>query len=71
MPEFPTISTKKLVKIIEKKGFFLKRQKGSHAFYYNPNTKKSTVIPMHNRDVPKGILRKILHDVGISSDEIL
>jgi len=30
---------------------------GSHHFYHNPETKKSTIVPFHGKDVPKGLMR--------------
>lgn len=41
------------------------RQKGSHRICRTPDGRE-TVIPMHARDLGKGLLRKILKDLGLS-----
>ncbi|WP_199317372.1 type II toxin-antitoxin system HicA family toxin [Planktothricoides raciborskii] len=43
MSNFPTVKAKEFIKVIEKLGFYLDRQKGSHAIYKNING--SRVVP--------------------------
>jgi len=69
MSKLPCISPEKLARILEKCGFELERISGSHHFYHNRKTKKSTVVPFHSRDVPKGLLNEILKEAGISREE--
>jgi predicted RNA binding protein YcfA (HicA-like mRNA interferase family) len=69
MTKLPCIPPEKLAKILEKCGFELERISGSHYFYHNSKTKKSTVVPFHGFDVPKGLLNEILKQAGISRDE--
>ncbi|MBI4014501.1 MAG: type II toxin-antitoxin system HicA family toxin [Candidatus Aenigmarchaeota archaeon] len=38
----PRLTAKQIIKIIEKKGFFLVRQSGSHRIYRNPECKRIT-----------------------------
>jgi predicted RNA binding protein YcfA (HicA-like mRNA interferase family) len=70
MGKLPAITPKKLIKILEQKGFVLKRVKGSHHFYYHSESKKITVVPMHNKDLPKGTLMAILKQSGIAPEEL-
>ncbi|MGK7939863.1 MAG: type II toxin-antitoxin system HicA family toxin [Crocosphaera sp.] len=44
---FPVLKRKILFKVIEKLGFFLDRQKGSHAIYKN-NHENRVVVPIHS-----------------------
>jgi len=69
MAKLPCIPPEKLARILEKCGFELERISGSHHFYHNPETKKSTVVPFHGYDVPKGLLNEILKEAGISREE--
>lgn len=40
---------------------FVRQAPGSHEVWWNPETKKFTIIPQHGgRDLPSGILRAIL-----------
>lgn len=56
---------KELVKILNKNGFILTRQKGSHAIFRNDLKNRKVVVLIHNKDVPTGTLHAILKDAGI------
>jgi len=70
MPKLPSLSPKKVIKILEKKGFILDRIKGSHHIYYHPESKRRVVVPLHKKDLPKGTFLEILKQAGISKDEL-
>ena len=44
-------------------------QRGSHLRLFNPTSEHQTEIPMHPGDVPRGLLKAILKQAGISEDE--
>lgn len=51
-------------------GCELKRQsKGSHEIWHNPRVNRSTVVPNHPGDIPKGTLRAILKQLEIPREE--
>ncbi|MCL7411798.1 MAG: type II toxin-antitoxin system HicA family toxin [Methanosarcinaceae archaeon] len=60
MPELPTLSSQKVIIILEKNGFVLDRVEGSHHIFYHPEMNKRVVVPFHKKDLPKGTLREIL-----------
>jgi len=71
MPKLPTLSPQKVITIIEKKGFVLKRVTGSHYIYAHPETKRRVTVPYHsNQEVARGTLIQILEDAGISREEL-
>ncbi len=59
------MTSKEIVKLLEANGFEEIRQRGSHKFFYNVTTKKRTVVPMHCKDLGKGLEQKILKDAGL------
>ena len=59
------ITPKKLKKILEQHGFVFSRQSGSHAIFRNTEKNLRTVLPMHNKDIPKGTLNAILKDAQL------
>lgn len=71
MPKLPSLTPQKIIKILEKKGFVLDRIKGSHHIYYNSETKKRVIVPLHKRDLPKGTLLEIIKQADISKDELV
>jgi predicted RNA binding protein YcfA (HicA-like mRNA interferase family) len=70
MSNFPSLTPKELIKVLERKGFVLKRIHGSHHYYVHPVTGKITVVPMHNKYLAKGTLHAILKQAGIERNEI-
>jgi len=70
MPRLPNITSKQLAKFFKKEGYILDHASGSHYVYYQPVTKKRAVIPMHNKDLPKGTLLAILRQNGYSKDDL-
>jgi predicted RNA binding protein YcfA (HicA-like mRNA interferase family) len=64
-------SPKRLIQILEQKGFVLKRITGSHHIYYHKDLKRPVVVPMHgNKDLAKGTFMSILKQAGLSKDQI-
>lgn len=57
------MKAKELVKRLEKNGWILDRIKGSH--HVMKKDGKTVVVPVHNTDVPKGLLKAILKDTGL------
>ena len=68
-PKLPSISAKELVRIAERLGFILRRQRGSHAIYVRQSDQARVVIPMHSGDLKRKTLRSIIQDLRISVEE--
>lgn len=60
-----------MARALERPGFEPIRQKGSHVFYRHPDG-RSTILPNHpGEDLGVGLLRKVLRDVGVETEEFL
>jgi len=72
MPKFFVIKGKELVKFLEYMGFRVTRKKGSHVRLKSEDG-RATTVPVHsNRDIPKGLLRKIVReDLEMRIEEFL
>lgn len=68
MPKLVPIKPKKLMKILLGLGFTERDAEGSHVFLRHADG-RTTVIPMHNRELSRGLLRKILNDVQLTVEE--
>jgi predicted RNA binding protein YcfA (HicA-like mRNA interferase family) len=70
--KLPQLTAKELIKILQKKGFIVTRQTGSHMFLKNENG-LTTVVPNHpGEKLDRGLLNKILkRDVQISREEFM
>lgn len=66
----PSVKPKQVLKTLVKLDFEVKRQTGSHIRLIHPDG-RATTIAMHNRDLPKGTLRAILKQSGITLEDFL
>ena len=65
MSNFPSVKAKEFIKVIKKLGFYLDRQKGSHAIYKDSQGKR-VVVPIHSgKDLKQGTLMGMIQDIGI------
>jgi len=68
--KLPGLRVVDVIRKLRKAGFVFDRQaKGSHEIWYHPQTHRRVVIPNHPGDVPKGTLRKIIRQAGLTLDE--
>jgi len=67
MSKLTIISDKTMIKILNSQGLSEVRQKGSHKFF--SDGKRSTVVPCHNEDLPRGTIQNILSDIDITIEE--
>jgi len=58
-PELRSITVRELCAALERDGFVLDRQRGSHRVYYNPQDKRRVVIPYYHpgATLPYGTLK--------------
>jgi len=69
--KLPLLSAKEICKILERLGFKEIRQRGSHR-YFKHSDGRATVVPIHpGRAIGRGLLRKIINEIGMSRDEFL
>ena len=69
MSKLAPIKPRELFKILRGLGFELARQRGSHTIWKHPDG-RVTVVPVHgNEEIGRGLLRKILDDMGVAPDE--
>jgi predicted RNA binding protein YcfA (HicA-like mRNA interferase family) len=70
MPKLPLVSGVKAVKAMQRLGFFVDRQRGSHVVLkkITAEGQRGCVIPMH-KEVALGTLRSALKMAGVSPEE--
>ena len=67
----PSLKPIDVIRKLRKAGFaFDRHAKGSHEIWYNPKTKRRTVIPNHpGKSIPKGTLRAIIKQAGLTTEK--
>ena len=69
--KLPLLDAKELIKILNRMGFEMIRQKGSH-IYLKHKDGRCTVVPMHaGREIGRGLLKRILNEIDISREKFL
>lgn len=70
--KLPAVRPKAVVRALEGLGFETWRQKGSHLTLYRALDRRALTIPMHfAKDIPKGTLRTIIREAGLSVKEFV
>ena len=71
MGVLPALTAHEVIRALEKAGFQIARQKGSHVRLKHVDGRVVTV-PLHpGRDIGRGLLRKILRDANMTPAEFL
>lgn len=68
MPKLPRVSGAEIVRALERLGFVVLRQRGSHIILRRDST--GCVVPNH-REIKIGTLIGVLKQAGISAEEFL
>lgn len=67
----PRVSATEVIKVLEKIGFALSRQSGSHKIYKNAEGRRVTV-PYHGSTILKlKTFKSILNDAGLTVEEFI
>lgn len=70
MSKLPVISGARCVKALERIGFVVYRQRGSHVVMVRQNPPGQTTIPNH-KELDRGTLRAIIRHAGLTVEEFV
>jgi len=59
------ITSKQMIRLLISYDFEIVSQNGSHVKLKNYKTNKQTIVPLHNKDLGKGLEQAILKQAGI------
>lgn len=59
------MTSKEIIKLLEKNGFISIGQNGSHIKMRNPDTKRTVIVPYHSKTLKKGTENTILKQAGL------
>lgn len=62
---------REVISILQKLGFIRKRQTGSHIIMYNSDSQKTIPVPLHTKDIKKGLLKSIIKQADSTEQEFL
>lgn len=67
----PTLKPREVVGALKKIGFEEIRQTGSHLILANKSNRKVASVPMHSKDIKRGLLMAIIKDAGLTKKEFV
>ncbi len=59
-----------VIRALERAGF-VRERRGAHLIMRNPNTRRSVPIPVHPRDLKRGLILRIIREAGLTREEFL
>jgi len=78
LPRLPRLPASAVIAALQRLGFEIVRQKGSHVVLRrqspNPegdNTKVTCVVPVHRRDLAVGTLGSVLRQAGVDTETFI
>ena len=70
MPKLPVLSAKQVIKALERMGFKIVRQSGSHIHLWSDQRRILVTVPNH-KELAKGTLNGIIKQSKMDRDEFL
>jgi predicted RNA binding protein YcfA (HicA-like mRNA interferase family) len=69
----PALKAREVMRALENAGFVIVRSKGSHTrLVHRDDPSRATTVSDHKgRDIPRGTLRDIINQAGLTVDEFL
>jgi len=72
MDSLPVLKPRQVIAALLRSGFYLHHQTGSHArLVHETKSNLRITVPIHSKDMPKGTLRRIIRQAGLTVDEFL
>jgi predicted RNA binding protein YcfA (HicA-like mRNA interferase family) len=69
--KLPQVKGDRLVKVLQKKGWYIDRTRGSHTIMRNDDKPSiKIVVPIHTRPIKPGTISNILKKAEISREEL-
>ena len=70
-PRLPSVTARQVIQVLEAIGFERIRQSGSHVTFRHPDG-RWTIVSIHpGKTIPRGTLRKILRDAGLTVEQFV
>jgi predicted RNA binding protein YcfA (HicA-like mRNA interferase family) len=71
-PALPVVTAKQCLQALQRAGFYIDHQTGSHArLFHRTRPTLRVTVPVHKNDLPPGTLKSILRQADLSVDEFL
>jgi predicted RNA binding protein YcfA (HicA-like mRNA interferase family) len=70
--KLPILRAKEVVRALERAGFYIHHQTGSHArLFHKSRSDLRVTVPIHSKDLPVGLVKRILKQAQLSEKEFI
>lgn len=71
MTKLPVLKPKQLLRSLQRAGFYIHHQTGSHArLLHTTRPELKITVPVHSKDIPKGTLCSILRQAQLTPEQL-
>ena len=67
----PALTSREVIRALERFGFERHHQTGSHLILRHPRLHRKAVVPVHRGSLRRKTLFAILHDAGLTQEQLL
>jgi predicted RNA binding protein YcfA (HicA-like mRNA interferase family) len=72
MATLPILKQKEVIRALQRAGFYIHHQTGSHArLFHQTKSYLKVTVPIHSKDIPRPTFSRILKQADIPKDEFL
>lgn len=72
MVSLPALKAKQVLRALQRAGFYIHHQAGSHVrLFHKTKSHLRVTIPIHSRDIPRATLSQVLKQAELSKKELL
>jgi len=71
MPRLPTVRPDQVIRALERVGFQIDHQSGSHVVLWRQSDDLRVVVPSHGRDLGRGLTLRIVKSAGLTRDQFV
>lgn len=71
MPRLPAVAPRQLIRALQRVGFEVDHQTGSHVVLSRSSDNTRVIVPWHNRDLGRGLTIRIVKSAGLTQDEFV
>jgi predicted RNA binding protein YcfA (HicA-like mRNA interferase family) len=71
MPRLPVVTSREMIGALQRAGFGIDHQTGSHVVLLRVRDHTRVVAPVHNRDLGRGLTLAIIKSAGLTREEFV
>jgi predicted RNA binding protein YcfA (HicA-like mRNA interferase family) len=71
MPRLPVVTSREMITALQRASFVVDHQTGSHVVLLRIRDNARVVVPLHNRDLGRGLMLAIIKSAGITREEFV